>query len=619
MKMMEKIREGMKKILEKLEKIRKYTDWPLFIIMPALIFYFTQIMLGSRVFGRIEIQLILLNVLIFEAIAFFFLGITRRMRISLLLEMVPIWFFALANTYVRMFRGSYIMPWDFVAIRTAANVAGNYSYQMDPHAKNGTIALIILGILICVFVSNKKRELSPLRRGMMSVFSALFILLLGTLLSKEDIAGRLKLHDSMFAVTKSYTGNGMMLGFLYKLQRVFVEKPEGYSRASASEILDGMDPGESRKTGKELPDIIVVMNESFADLKTDGDFTVNKDYMPFIHSLRGKEDTVTGFAHVSVLGGQTPNSEFEFLTGNSMAFLPENSIPFQMYVRRKMDALPWYLTSMGYFSLAMHPYNSSGWDRTIAWPYLGFQETRYLDYFNQVMPDAKLIRDYISDEALNDLTIEKLESRDDPDQPMFAFLVTMQNHSSYSKMYDNFTPEISVEGADNMEDENQRSLTNYLSLVYESDKAFEKLVKHYENAGRDTIILLFGDHQPDLDVMEPIYTMNGKDVENLTDEDTINNHMVPFVIWANFDIEEKSDVDLSLNYLGNLLLEEAGIPLTRYRTYTEGVRSGYPVISAIGGRDAQGSIKDVKELRSELNELSCLQYYEMFDDNDDYY
>ena len=47
-----------------------------------------------------------------------------------------------------------------------------------------------------------------------------------------------------------------------------------------------------------------------------GDFTTNEDYMPYLHSLQnGAENTVTGYLNVSVCGGNTANTEFEFLTG----------------------------------------------------------------------------------------------------------------------------------------------------------------------------------------------------------------------------------------------------------------------------------------------------------------
>ena len=41
---------------------------------------------------------------------------------------------------------------------------------------------------------------------------------------------------------------------------------------------------------------------------------------------------------VSVMGGGTANSEFEFLTGNSMAFIGTGKYPYQLYDLSESDS-----------------------------------------------------------------------------------------------------------------------------------------------------------------------------------------------------------------------------------------------------------------------------------------
>ena len=74
-----------------------------------------------------------------------------------------------------------------------------------------------------------------------------------------------------------------------------------------------------------------------------GDFETNEDYMPFLHSLEGKENTITGDLLVSTFGGGTATTEFEVLTGDTAAFLPYGSSPYQMYVKRETRG--WYPAS----------------------------------------------------------------------------------------------------------------------------------------------------------------------------------------------------------------------------------------------------------------------------------
>ena len=65
----------------------------------------------------------------------------------------------------------------------------------------------------------------------------------------------------------------------------------------------------------------------------------------------------------SVKGGNTANTEFEFLTGLSMYFLPTGSIPYQQYIKSEVPSLASQLSSVGYTSVSMHPYYPKGWNR----------------------------------------------------------------------------------------------------------------------------------------------------------------------------------------------------------------------------------------------------------------
>lgn len=59
-----------------------------------------------------------------------------------------------------------------------------------------------------------------------------------------------------------------------------------------------------------------------------GDIETNEDYMPFIHDLMKNGNCVSGTTYASIVGGQTANTEYEFLTGNSMAFFQKERLHF---------------------------------------------------------------------------------------------------------------------------------------------------------------------------------------------------------------------------------------------------------------------------------------------------
>ena len=103
----------------------------------------------------------------------------------------------------------------------------------------------------------------------------------------------------------------------------------------------------------QAPNIIVIMNEAFSDLSVIGNFETSEDYMPFFHSMM--DQYTGGHLMVSVKGGNTANTEYEFLSGDSMAFLPQGSVVYQQYISSKIPTLASYLGSLGYSTEGLHP------------------------------------------------------------------------------------------------------------------------------------------------------------------------------------------------------------------------------------------------------------------------
>ena len=182
------------------------------------------------------------------------------------------------------------------------------------------------------------------------------------------------------------------------------------------------------------------MNESLAELKTAGDFTTNTEYFPFMDSL--EENTVRGSLCVPVFGSMTSNTEFEFLTGDSMALLPANSIAYQFNVKPGTYSMVSTLKDQGYYSVAMHPYPGENWNRVECYQNMGFDA--FLD--QEFYEGSEELRNYISDEADYQKLIQVVEAKENPEDKLFIFNVTMQNHGGYEGTYDNFEQEVWLTG-----------------------------------------------------------------------------------------------------------------------------------------------------------------------------
>jgi len=547
-----------------------------------------------------KIRIQLLNIVLFELIMALLLFLFGKLKTALRCQTILFMIIGLANYYVLEFRSAPIMPWDILSIGTAASVANNFKYTLSKET-----VFVLIGFVILILLESKVTlELKKDWRIRVGGVLASFALLWGftAMLHQDSTVARFKLYDKLFTPTVMSKRDGTAVAFLMELKYIVVEKPDGYNKEDAAALLASYDTNDT-ESATHTPNIIVIMNEAFSDLSVLGDFETNEDYMPFLHSLmqEGTPNTISGHLNVSVLGGNTANTEFEFLTGNTMASLPQGSVAYQQYVKSNDYSIATYLKSKGYDTIAMHPYNASGWDRDKVYPLLGFDTFYSLkDWVNPVK-----IRKYVSDQSCYDKIIELYEQKD-ANTPFFLFNVTMQNHSSYSEEYDNFHPDITVEGT------SSKILPNYLSLIKLSDQALENLIEYFSQADEDTIIVFFGDHQPSNSVAASVWKINGRSGDSLTEEEEALRYKVPFIIWANYDIEAASNVETSANYLGSHVLRAAGLPLYDYRNYLSQLEGQYPVLTAIRAENAQGISTPVKDVKSTLQDYMTLQYYNIF-------
>lgn len=575
------------------------------LIAPVLTFYLFEF-LTHNPFKTMKAPAQILNIVLFEILMLLLVATFGRIRHALMTQTAFFLIIGIANYFVLQFRSAPIMPWDIFSIKTAASVADNFKYTMDKDAILASLGLIAV-LVLEFFLTDKEKFIDWRFRlgGSLLSFAALYGFT--ALIQADSSVSRFKLYDKLFTPTTMSYKDGTALAFLMELEYLIVDKPEGYSASKAAELLASYETATeiASEPGIDgtLPNIIVIMNEAFSDLSVLADFETNQDYMPFVHSLmENGENTISGNLHVSVLGGNTANTEFEFLTGNSMAFLPQGSIPYQQYVKSAIPSLPSYLKEYGYATIGMHPYNSGGWERDEVYPLLGLDD----NYFIKDFDDPEIIRKYVSDRADYAKIIELFEQKESG-TPLFLFNVTMQNHSSYSDAYDNFTPDISVTGADS------DVLNNYLSLIHLSDQALEELLAYFETVEEPTLVVFFGDHQPTNSVVRPIWKLNGKSDSSLTEEENARRYEVPYLIWANYPLESVQGEDTSANLLAPKVLDAAGIPQSAYTAYLSDLAESFPVISAIQAVDSEGTFAPIANWSKELLEYRKLQYFQLFD------
>lgn len=545
-----------------------------------------------------------LNIAFYYWLFLFVFFIAGRTSISMAICVSAIAIIGVGNYFVVMFRSNPIVPWDIYSFETAMGVADNYVFSVD-WALAEHIAMFILMLIVGVRTNIRlnKKILRPILTVAMCIPAYFYI----SYLWQDNLERNTGLNDTLFNAKYMHSKDGFFVSFILDIHFLQIEEPKNYSDEYALSLLNKQKV-EKVETPEELPDIIAIMDETFSDPAVLGEFETNKDYMPFVHSiLRGEvANTISGYADVSVLGGNTANSEFEFLTGNSMAFFPNGSVPYLQYIRDGISTIVPQLEEYGYTTYGTHPYRAKGWNREFIYDLMGFDYR----YFQGSFPFEDKLRNYVSDEA--DFK-SILEWRNNTEGPFFMFNVTMQNHSNYGGDFDNFDPQIVAKFKNTS---SNKYLNKYLSLMYETDQDVASLLSELSQSDRKTIVVFWGDHQPNDYVVRPIYKEYGLDFDNQTYEQQQQRQKTPFFIWANYDIQEQTNVEISLNYLNILLFETAGLQLDEYQTFRKNLWQGQiPMMNAVGYRNDDGDLVEYddapEEIQNLLNEYQNIQYYRM--------
>lgn len=502
------------------------------------------------------------------------LGISGKRRISYLLPEILFIAISVANLIVKAIRRTPISAGDLYSVKTAMAVAGNYHMQFDKEflLKAGLgIGIIILTQIILNCYYRKEEQIiikSIATRGILSVCAVLWGIILFATTSIVTISGQ---NPDYF----SHETNGFALNLYLQWKDISIKEPTDYA-LDELENLQGKYSSDEVVTDEQqqYPNIIAIMNESFADLRVLGEYSTNIEVLPYLDSL--SKNTIKGTLYSSVYGGNTANSEYEFLTGCSIAYFSERVVPYQLFMNEQRPSLISQMKDMGYETVFMHPYRSYSWNRPSVYSALGVDEMIY----EEDMDNLEYIRSYASDASQYEYVKKYLES--DRDKPLFLFDVTVQNHGGYTGEISELPEKVMITGHEGQYTETE----NYLTLVHESDRALGELLSYLENYDEPTIVVFYGDHQPAIETGFIEMAMN-KSESDFTLEDRQKMYQVPFFIWSNCDMEEETIDAMSINYLGTLLCEKLGLPMTGMQKYLQELRLQLPVINSVCMIDAQ--------------------------------
>ncbi|MFD1031841.1 LTA synthase family protein [Metaplanococcus flavidus] len=544
-------------------------------------------------------------VYVFFLSIFFIFHIFKRkifLLLSLVFSLLTI-ILSVANKVKLTVRGDPLIPADMLLISEASTMVSYLSATpMWQIVTGGIIIILLLAAIIYAIIKMPKEKTWNWHRVVIGILAcSMFTYIYYQEVEASESAIRSQYHiDTIdYNQAKNYQMNGFVMGFTRNLKWLSIDPPEDYNEQKIAELTERYSEEPYEKDGKK-PHIVMIMSEAFWDPTRMDSISFNKDPLEYFHSL--SEEHTSGDILAPVFGGSTANTEFEALTGLSMNYLPDGSIPYQFYMKKPVQALPSLLKEQGYETTAIHSYYNWFYQRNSVYKNIGFDQFIPLEFITDPVVDFK----YYRDREVNDMIIEQITNAD---KPNFVFAVTMQNHGPYVDNMKKDYAEIEVEMKEadgKLSESSQNILEFYSDNIQQMDLELQRMIESFEELDEDVMVVYFGDHLPLLGANDQVYREANYFFDDSEYEDYLKKYSAPLLIWDNFS-EEREDLTISPAYLPAYILAKSGLEGTSLTNLqNEALNSG-------NGLFPRKDFLDQIDFDSELyNSYQLLQYDALF-------
>lgn len=467
---------------------------------------------------------------------------------------------------------------DFEKLKEAATVAGEAEFKLFADIwvciTVAVMLFVVLLFLDCMILNAIRKNRIVIYRNRMTLL-ILVMVLIPVIVADARGSAVAKLTE-----TRSADKTGPIVYFVESIFTSYLDEPYTLEEAKNSyyeyvekgkRIVANESETSNNSTEKEhhvsdvQPNIIVIMSEAFYDVNQfEGVLSYSENPMAYYEEVQA-ESVAYGNTRVNIYGGSTHFSEFEFLTGWNSKGMNSGSCPYKEYYNQNQPSLAQYMKEQGYYTLAIHPYDSFFWNRKRAYPNMGFDQ-----FIDRSWMEYTDMCGYISDDALTNEIIYRYEERQgNENEPFFCFGVSIANHVAM------INREEFVDTANHIDitynknvgygERKQQRLKDYIGGISKAGEALKKLTVYFEEQEEPTVIVFFGDHAPNY----------ATDILELKDQEELS-YSTPYLIWSNYDLGETEKCeDMNVSYLSTYLLQTLHMPLTEQCYYNIALREQY--------------------------------------------
>lgn len=410
---------------------------------------------------------------------------------------------------------------------------------------------IVLALIVLFFIfrrAPKKKELN-LKKNL-AVVLMIFAVFVGTTLGGMKTG----VLDTFFGnLAYAYRDNGVPYCFINTWLNTGVSRPMGYSQESIEGIftedeLEGIRTGADVNT-VSIPNVIFLQLESFIDPELINSIELSQPATPYWNELQ--EEYSTGWLTVPSVGAGTANTEFETICGMSVKFFGPGEYPYKSILgKTTVESYPYNFKALGFGTHAIHNHRGVFYLRNEVFANLGFDTFTSLEYMSNVIKTPK---NWAKDYVLIDEIVTALDSTEQHD---YIYTISVQGHGKYPSKKTLENPRITVTSAPS--EELKWQYEYYVNQLYEMDEFVRDLIAALEKRGERTVLVMYGDHLPALDMTE----------EELVSGDL---YKTEYIIYSTFDMQ-KLDEDLATYQLAAEVCDRLGLTIGTMSTYHQNYR-----------------------------------------------
>ena len=456
----------------------------------------------------------------------------------------------ITNGIILSFRMTPFTVTDLALLESGISIIPNYLSTSEIILAVSVAILIITAlILVFIFMPKHKRKIKYTK----SIFG---IFVLGiTLWGFTNIAISQNWVSTHFGnLGYAYRDYGLPYCFMNTWLNTGISAQPDYSREKILSIFTPEELEElesipvssisTNDTNERKPNVVMLQMESFFDPTLLEKTKYSTDPIPNFRKL--KNEYSSGFLTVPSVGAGTANTEFEVLSGMRVRFFGPGEYPYKSILKDKTcETIAYNLKRLGYGTHVIHNHRGAFYGRNNVLANLGFDTFTSLEYMNGVIKTPK---NWAKDGVLKEEILTAFQSTESED---LVYTISVQGHGKYpsSRIFDD--PVVTVDEIGIEED--ALAFEYYIQQLYEMDVFIGELVAALEQFEEDTVLVIFGDHLPSL---------------NISANDLVNKNIyeTEYIIWDNFGLS-KEDKDLFAYQLSAEVLNRINIHegiLTKY-------------------------------------------------------